>query len=110
MSLGLIDGAFDGPKRSVSYWVYILASKPRGTLYVGITNDLVRRIAEHRDGVVPGFTKTYNVKMLVYFEEHESVLEAIKREKRVKRWVRTWKIALIREQNAEWRDLFEEIV
>jgi predicted GIY-YIG superfamily endonuclease len=62
-----------------------LASKPRGTLYVGVANDLVRRVAEHREGIVPGFTRTYNVKMLVYFEEHESVLEAIKREKQVKR-------------------------
>ena len=69
----------------MSYWVYILASKPRGTFYVGITNDLVRRVAEHRDGAVPGFTKTYNVKMRVYFEEHASVLDAIKREKSVKR-------------------------
>ncbi len=93
----------------MSYWVYILASKPRGTLYVGVTNDLIRRVAEHRDGAVPGFTKTYNVKMLVYFEEHESVLEAIQREKRVKRWARDWKIALIREKNPEWRDLFDGI-
>ncbi len=95
---------------ALSYWVYILASKPRGTLYVGVTNDLVRRVAEHRDGDVPGFTKTYNVKMLVYFEERASVLDAIKREKRVKRWARAWKIALVREKNPEWRDLFAEIV
>jgi putative endonuclease len=94
----------------VSYWMYILASKPRGTLYVGVTNDFVRRVAEHRDGLVPGFTKTYNVKMLAYFEEHESVLEAIKREKQVKRWARSWKIKLIRERNPDWRDLFDEIV
>ena len=94
----------------MSYWVYILASKPRGTLYVGVTNDLVRRVAEHRDGVVPGFTKTYGVKMLVYFEEHANVHEAIEREKRVKRWARDWKIALIREKNPEWRDLFDDIV
>jgi putative endonuclease len=94
----------------MSYWMYILASKPRGTLYVGMTNDLVRRVAEHRDGLVPGFTKTYNVKMLVYFEEHESVLDAIKREKRVKRWRRAWKIELIREKNPDWRDMFGEIV
>jgi putative endonuclease len=97
-------------QETVSYWMYILASKPRGTLYVGVTNDLVRRIAEHRDGIVPGFTKTYNVKMLVYFEEHESLLEAIKREKQVKRWARSWKIELIRAKNADWRDLFDEIV
>jgi putative endonuclease len=94
----------------MSYWVYLLASKPRGTLYVGMTNDLVRRIAEHREGLVAGFTKTYNVKMLVYFEEHENVLEAIKREKLVKRWARAWKIDLIREKNPEWRDLFDEVI
>jgi putative endonuclease len=93
----------------VSYWVYILASKPRGTLYVGMTNDLVRRIAEHREGLVPGFTKAYDVKMLMYFEEHEGVLDAIKREKRIKRWARSWKIELIRENNPEWRDLFDDI-
>ncbi len=80
--------------KAVSYWVYILASRPRGTLYVGVTNDLLRRVAEHRDGMVPGFTKTYGVKMLVYFEEHASVLEAIKREKQIKRWARSWKIEL----------------
>ncbi|HEV8392609.1 MAG TPA: GIY-YIG nuclease family protein [Dongiaceae bacterium] len=90
--------------------MYIVASKPRGTLYVGVTNDLVRRAAEHRDGAVPGFTKTYGVKMLVYFEEHESVLGAIEREKRIKRWARSWKIELIREKNPEWCDLFDEII
>lgn len=94
----------------MSYWMYILASNPRGTLYVGVTNDLVRRVAEHREGLVPGFTKTYNVKMLVYFEEHESVLEAIKREKQVKRWARSWKIDLIRRNNPEWRDLFADVI
>jgi putative endonuclease len=98
-----------GGERPVSYWVYILASKPRGTLYVGVTNNLVRRVAEHRDGLVEGFTKEYHVKMLVYFEEHEDVNEAIKREKQVKRWARAWKIELIREENPDWRDLFEEI-
>jgi putative endonuclease len=97
-------------REGVSYWMYILASRPRGTLYVGVTNDLVRRVAEHRDGAVPGFTKAYNVKTLVYFEEHESVLEAIKREKQVKRWARSWKIDLIRKTNPDWRDLFDEIV
>jgi putative endonuclease len=90
--------------------MYILASKPRGTLYVGVTNDLVRRVAEHREGIVPGFTKAYDIKMLVYFEEHESVLEAIKREKQVKRWARSWKIELIREKNPDWHDLFDQIV
>jgi len=94
----------------MSYWVYILASRPRGTLYVGVTNDLLRRVAEHREGVVPGFTKTYGVKMLVYFEEHGDVTEAIQREKRIKRWARAWKIELIRSKNPDWLDLFDEIV
>jgi putative endonuclease len=91
-------------------WVYILASKPRGTLYVGVTNDLVRRVAEHREGLVEGFTKQYGVKMLVYFEEHESIVAAIEQEKRLKRWARSWKIDLIRSKNPDWRDLFDEIV
>ncbi len=94
----------------MSYWVYILASRPRGTLYVGVTNNLLRRVAEHREGAVPGFTKTYGVKMLVYFEQHRDVVEAIEREKRTKRWARSWKIELIRPKNPDWRDLFDEMV
>lgn len=94
----------------MSYWVYILASKPGGTLYVGVTNDLIRRIYEHREGLAPGFTKKYGVKMLVYFEEHGSIIAAIQREKNIKHWSREWKIDLIRSMNPEWRDLYEEIV
>lgn len=93
----------------MSYWVYILASKPRGTLYVGVTNDLLRRISEHREGAVPGFTKDYNIKMLVYFEEHPDVEQAIAREKKLKRWARAWKIELIRTRNPDWDDLFGDI-
>ncbi len=93
----------------MAYWVYILASKPRGTLYIGVTNDLVRRVSEHREGAVPGFTKDYNVKMLVYFEEHDDVERAIEREKKLKRWARAWKIELIRSKNPEWDDLFDDI-
>ena len=88
---------------------YILASKPRGTLYVGVTSDLLRRIVEHREGLVEGFTKQYSVKMLVYFEAHESIVAAMEREKRLKRWARAWKIDLIRSTNPNWRDLFEDI-
>lgn len=94
----------------MSYWVYILASKPGGTLYVGVTNDLIRRIYEHREGLAPGFTKKYGVKMLVYFEEHGTIIAAIQREKNIKHWSREWKIDLIRSMNPEWRDLYEEIV
>ena len=94
----------------MSMWVYILASKPGGTLYVGVTNDLVRRTYEHRNGLVPGFTRRYGVKRLVYFEEHETPYVAIQREKNIKHWSREWKIDLILSVNAEWRDLYDEIV
>jgi putative endonuclease len=93
----------------VSYWTYILCNKPYGTLYVGITNDLVRRGYEHREGVVDGFTKRYAIKRLVYFEEHATALEAIAREKTLKRWSRAWKIALIERTNPNWDDLYEGI-
>ena len=72
----------------MSFWVYILASRPGGTLYVGVTNDLVRRVFEHRSGAVPGFTKRYGVKMLVYYEEHATAYDAIQREKNIKHWSR----------------------
>ena len=92
-----------------SYWVYILCSGRNGTLYVGVTNDLARRINEHRTGVVPGFTRRYGVKILVWYEEHGEITEAITREKSLKRWNRTWKPALIERMNPEWRDLYEEL-
>ena len=91
------------------YFVYILASGCNGTLYVGVTNDLISRVYEHREGLVPGFTKRYGVKLLVYFEEHSDINEAILREKRVKRWRRKWKLALIETQNPQWRDLWPEL-
>jgi putative endonuclease len=93
-----------------SYCVYILASRPRGTLYVGMTSDLVRRMYEHREGVAGGFTKEYGVKMLVYYEQHATAIAAIQREKNIKHWSRKWKIDLIRSMNPEWRDLWNEIV
>ena len=91
------------------YWVYILSNVPRGTLYVGITNDLVRRAHEHRDGLVRGFSKRYNLKMLVYFERYDTPHEAIQREKNIKHWSRLWKLQLIELANPQWRDLFTEI-
>jgi putative endonuclease len=94
----------------MAFWVYILASKPGGTLYVGVTNDLVRRVFEHREGFARGFTKRYGVKMLVYFEEHSAAIEAIQREKNIKHWPREWKIDLIVASNPDWRDLYDEIV
>jgi putative endonuclease len=92
-----------------SYWVYILSSRPRGTLYVGMTNDLIRRIYEHREGLVEGFSKEYGVKMLVYYEQHATAMAAIQREKNIKHWSRQWKIDLIRSMNPDWRDLWEDI-
>jgi putative endonuclease len=90
-------------------WVYILASKIGGTLYIGVTNDLVRRIYEHRTGAVPGFTKHYAVHRLVYFEPHTDIEAAIRREKRLKSWNRAWKIRLIEKSNPNWDDLYSQI-
>jgi putative endonuclease len=92
------------------YYVYILASKPNGTLYIGMTDDLIRRVQEHKQGLIIGFTKTYGVKTLVYFEQTELVLSAIEREKQLKRWKRAWKIRLIKSVNPEWKDLYKELV
>ncbi|MGQ0742065.1 MAG: GIY-YIG nuclease family protein [Alphaproteobacteria bacterium] len=92
-----------------TYYVYILASKCNGTLYIGVTNNLVKRVAEHREGIVPGFTKTYDVKRLVYFEAFEDIEAAIRREKRLKKYKREWKINLIQQHNVKWKDLFETL-
>lgn len=96
--------------RDHSYFVYILANKPNGTLYVGVTNDLVRRVQEHREGLVPGFTKRHGVKELVYFEHHGDINTAIMREKRIKRWLRKWKLELIERDNPRWRDLWLDLI
>ncbi len=92
-----------------SYFTYILASQRQGTIYTGVTNDLVRRVFEHREGGVEGFTKKYNVKMLVWYEVHATIAAAIQREKNIKHWSRDWKIQLIEKMNPEWNDLYEEI-
>jgi putative endonuclease len=94
---------------SMSFWVYILASRRGGTLYIGVTNDLIRRTYEHREGLVPGFTKRYGIKKLVYYEQHDTAAAAIQREKNMKHWPREWKIDLIVSMNPEWRDLYDEI-
>jgi putative endonuclease len=88
-----------------TYYVYILASRPRGTLYIGVTNDLTRRIHEHQQGAADGFTKRYGIARLVYFEATENVAAAIRREKRLKEWQRPWKIALVEQHNPDWIDL-----
>ncbi len=88
-----------------SFFVYILASKRNGTLYIGVTNNLARRLSEHKARLVPGFTSKYAVDQLVYFEAFSSILEARAREHALKRWNRAWKIALIEKLNPDWRDL-----
>ena len=92
-----------------AYFVYILASRRNGTLYVGMTNDLVRRVWEHKQDLVEGFTKKYGVHRLVWFETAERPEAAISREKQLKKWKRAWKLELIEEGNPEWKDLYEEI-
>jgi putative endonuclease len=91
-------------------YVYILASQPYGTLYVGVTSDLVKRVWEHKNGFVEGFTKRYGIKRLVWYEQHQSIIEAISREKLIKRWHRDWKVNLIQAMNPNWNDLYEQIV
>ena len=86
-------------------YVYILASKRNGTLYTGVTRDLPGRLYEHHNNLTPGFTSKYGVKTLVWFEEHELLVEAIAREKAIKKWKRSWKLALINEMNPEWEDI-----
>ena len=92
-----------------TYYVYILASRRNGTLYIGVTNDLSRRIWEHREGVIDGFTKKYGVKTLVHYEFFDDVRDALRRETRLKKYKREWKINLIQQNNLEWRDLYETL-
>jgi len=92
-----------------NYYVYILASKRNGTLYIGITNNLKRRIWEHKSNVVEGFTKKYCVHTLVYFEETSDVNSALSREKSLKKWNRNWKLKLIEKENPEWKDLYNDL-
>ena len=92
-----------------SYWVYILASKPRGTLYIGITNGIIRRVEQHREGKASSFTRKYKVHRLVWIQEFGSVREAIQREKTMKEWPRAWKINLIERENPHWIDLYPSL-
>jgi putative endonuclease len=85
--------------------VYMLASQRNGTLYTGVTSDLLGRIYKHRNGLLPGFTRRYGVKLLVWFEQHSTIDHAIRREKRIKKWNRDWKLQLIEDANSDWRDL-----
>lgn len=92
------------------YYVYILASKRNGTLYVGVTNNLIKRIWEHKNDFVGGFTEKYGVHTLVYFEQTESIEQAILREKQIKKWKRKWKLELIEKENPNWEDLYESFM
>ena len=91
------------------FFVYILASRRNGTLYTGVTSDLVKRVFEHKSKSVAGFTKKYNVATLVYFEAHDTAETAIQREKQIKEWKREWKLKLIEKSNPDWRDLYTDI-
>jgi putative endonuclease len=88
-------------------WLYIICSKPNGTLYVGVTNDIKRRIFEHKNKLIKGFTQKYGIDKLVYIEEYSDIREAIYREKCIKKWKRSWKIRLIEQHNPKWNDLYE---
>ena len=88
------------------YFVYILASRRNGTLYIGVTNDLLKRVYQHKERLVPGFTRKYNVHMLVYYEKYSDIYSAMEREKRLKKWNRQWKINFIKSVNPAWKDLY----
>ena len=91
----------------MSFWVYILASRRNGTLYIGMTDDLVRRVWQHRQGLILGFTKKYGIKMLVWYEQHETRESALRRERQMKKWNRAWKLDVIERFNPAWNDLAE---
>jgi putative endonuclease len=91
----------------MSFWVYILARRRNGTLYIGMTDDLVRRVWQHRQGLIPGFTKRYDVKMLVWYEQHATRDSALRRERQMKKWNRAWKLQVIERFNPAWEDLAE---
>ncbi|MEK7655552.1 MAG: GIY-YIG nuclease family protein [Patescibacteria group bacterium] len=93
----------------MNYYVYILASEKNGTLYIGVTSDLIKRVYEHRTNAMDGFTKKYGVHMLVHFEETSDIQSAITREKQLKKWNREWKMNLIEKHNSKWEDLYDEL-
>jgi putative endonuclease len=91
-------------------WIYILTNRPNGTLYVGVTSDIARRVWEHREGVVDGFTKRHALKRLVYFERHDDIRDSIQREKLMKHWSRSWKVQLILRGYPDWTDLYDQLL
>lgn len=92
------------------YYVYILASKRNGTLYIGVTNNLIKRVYQHKNNLIKGFTKKYQIHKLVYFEQYANIKDAILREKRLKKWEREWKLRLIEENNPKWIDLYPNLL
>ena len=92
------------------YFIYIMASQRNGTLYIGVTSDIIRRVYEHKNNLIKGFTEKYKVHQLVYVEETDDVSAAITREKQLKKWKRNWKLRLIEELNPKWKDLYEELL
>ncbi len=92
------------------FYIYILASSERGTLYIGLISDLLKRVYEHKNGLADGFTKKYSIKMLVYYEVHDNFESAVTRKKRMKKWNRAWKIELIENFNQEWKDLYDSLI
>ncbi len=97
-------------KNQKNYYVYIMASKRNGTLYIGITNDLIKRTWQHKNNLADGFTKRYKCHTLVYYEQTNEVISAIEREKQLKKWKRKWKLDLIEKQNPEWQDLYNNLI
>ena len=90
--------------------IYILTNRPNGVLYVGVTSDLIKRVWQHRNDAVEGFSQRYQLHLLVHFERHQSMIEAIEREKELKKWRREWKVALVEKANPEWRDLWPDLI
>ena len=107
---GLTRGPLAASTRPMAAWVYIMANRPLGTIYVGSTTNLVQRVWQHRNEVVPSFTREYRCHLLVYFEGHQDIRHAMQRERNVKHWVRDWKVELIEKSNPEWDDLYGLIV
>jgi putative endonuclease len=103
------EGFIKAEKMDKAGFVYIMANRKNGTIYIGVTSDLVKRVWEHREGAVPGFTRRYKCKLLVWYEAYEDLQEARLRELRMKEWKRTWKIRLIEEQNLAWNDLYPSL-
>jgi len=93
-----------------NYYVYVMASRRNGTLYIGVTNDLVRRVYEHKNDLIKGFTSKYGIHQLVYYEQTADILSAIQREKQMKKWNRKWKMELIEVENPGWVDLYEDLI